>query len=104
MASFLEENGYRKKEVKLEEWGLPSVMVRELFGDEAEQLREFVAADTTLTENAVYRKVVAMGCVSPQCTEEALLKKPCSVVKHIALQIQELGKMGAEEASNTEKN
>lgn len=104
MASFLEEEGYRKKEVRLTEWGLPSVMVRELFGDEAEQLRELVASNLSLTENAVYRKVVAMGCLSPKCSEEDLLKKPCSVVKHIALQIQELGNMGVAAAEQAEKN
>lgn len=104
MASFLEEEGYRQKEVKLDEWRLPSVVVRELFGDEAEELRDYVASNPTLTENAVYRKVVSMGCVSPKdVTEESLLKKPCSCVRHIALEIQALGKMGASEAEAAEK-
>lgn len=106
MATFLDTEGFRKKEVKLDEWGLPSVMVRELYGDEAEQLREFVAkGGEALTENAVYRKVVSMACINPpDVSEESLLKKPCSAVRHIALEIQNLGKMGAAAAEEAEKN
>lgn len=104
MATFLDTVGFRKKEVKLEEWGLPSVMVRELFGDEAESLRAFVASDETLTENAVYRKVVSMCCINPEgVSEEALLKVSASAVRHIAEQIQKLGKMGAGAAEVAEK-
>ena len=105
MATFLDTEGFRKKEVKLDEWKLPTVMVRELSGAEAENLRDYVAGTPGLTENAMYRRVVAMGCINPTgVTEDALLKVSASAVRHIAKQIQELGAMGAEASEKAEKN
>lgn len=105
MATFLDTEGYRKKEVKLDEWGLPSVMVRELYGDEAEELRDWVEANPRSTENALYRRIVRMACLNPVVeSEDVLLKKPSSVIKHIATEIQSLGDMGAKAAEQAEKN
>lgn len=105
MATFLDTEGYRTKEVKLDDWRLPSVVVRELFGDEAEQLREWLETNPAATENALFRKIVAMACVNPAITDEAaLLSKPASVIRHIAMEVQNLGNMGAAAAEKAEKN
>lgn len=80
----------RRVEVKLEKWGLPSVMVRELTGREKAVIQQLVHEQKdTLSMDEYHRRIAVLGLLDDKgarLTEDPdkLLDLPASVVKTIA--------------------
>jgi len=105
MASFLDTEGYLQEEVKLDKWRLPSVVVRELYGDELETLKQWARDNSDASEHAFYRRVVQVASLNPKiASPDDLIKVSPSAVEYIAKKIQALGKTGAKMAEEAEKN
>ena len=105
MASILDSEGFLQEEVKLDKWRLPSVVVREMFGDELESIRKLVEDNPAMSEYEFYRRIVSVACISPKIPNpDDLIPKSQSAVEYIAKRIQALGKSGAKMAEQAEKN